>query len=206
MEFYNSLKTFDEYLQYGMDYVDDKVIYHPFGGKYGSRKNCYEGTDEFRSKLKELNRLGIYTNISQPSELSNSLDSTNMENTWIQYPFVSGIMDKNKAYALLKIINDTKSDNLIYVIDNNTNYDAQKHSNLMVFNKSVKVSYYLHESNSEINGTWFSLNNNFIDGNNTVMNIIIPNLDANNYCFVGFMDNRVNNELFDNLIDLLKIA
>lgn len=47
----------------------------------------------------------------------------------------------------------------------------------------------------------FTLNHNYIDGNNAIINKLILKLDANDYCFVQFMDD----ELFDNLIDLLKI-
>lgn len=190
MQKYDSLSSFDEYCRYGMDFIDDKVRYHPFWLSRETEHNCYEGNDNFRSKLKEINRLGLYTHISQPSEISD---------TFIQYPFVGGVMDKQKAKILMDMIDNLKSDNLIYVVDNKTNYDHQKHSNLLVHNESIKVSYN-PKDDINVRGTWFSLTNNF----NGLINNLMPNLDSDNYCLVNFMDNRTNDDLFDVIIELLK--
>lgn len=193
MELYNSLLTFDDYCKYGMDFVDDKVRYHPCWLSSNTGHNCYEEDDEFRSKLKEINRLGLYTRISQPAYLSD---------TYIQYPSVAGVMDKQKAKILLEAIDNLKSDNLIYVIDNNNNYDVQKHSNLLS-NGSIKISYYFKD-NIDMNGTWFTLEYSIIGGNNTFISRLMPNLDPDNYCLVDFMDNRTSDDFFDVIIDLLK--
>lgn len=197
VEEYDSISSFEGYCKYGMDYIDDKVRYHPCWGCCESGEtghNCYEGDDDFRLKLKEINRLGIFTYISQPS-----LVSTNIENMFIQYPFVTGFMNKQNAQILLKAIDNLNSNNLIYVCENKTNYDSHKHSNLLVNIDTIKVSYDSRDK-IDVNGTWFSLSRNC---NKAFTNRLIPNIDPNDYCLVSFMDNRNNDELFDVIINLL---
>lgn len=78
MELYNSLLTFDDYCKYGMDFVDDKVRYHPCWLPQETGHNCYEGDDEFRSKLMVLNQL-----------LERSLQQKLLQRSKLTYIFLS---------------------------------------------------------------------------------------------------------------------
>lgn len=157
----------------------------------------FEGDSKFRPKFEEINQLGLFTFISQSSsKLSKSSDAR------IRHPSILGLMDKNKAQLLMNAIDESESRNLIYVVDAITNYNHQLHSNLIIRDDSIIISYNLFGI-SENNGLRFSLNNNDAGCDKNYMCKQITKINPDNYCVVSFMDNRINDELFDTLIVLL---
>lgn len=66
---YKSLKTFDEYCEYGYLFATDKVKYSPiYGETYPDRKNLYENGDNIQHYIAMFNKHGYFTRCSQPSK------------------------------------------------------------------------------------------------------------------------------------------